>query len=142
MLCKATTAGETIKIGLLALPGCNPTADNAGTSSTNAVRLLNKSTINTNKKMASDPLFNLAAQLVSYRLNQPFGAWQNPVAANAADTAQLMLVALKFDGTATHTKPSAKAVANLNYLAAVLDAYNNDTLAITTLVLPYPGVLK
>ena len=141
MLYKATQAGQTITIGLLPLPG-GSTPDNAGTSATYAVRLLNKSTINTNKKMASDPLFNLAAQLLGYRLNQPFGAWPNTVAATAADYAQQMLVQLNFNGTATHLKPSAKAVANLNYLAGILDAYNNDTLAIATLALPYPGVYK
>jgi len=141
MLYKATQAGETISIGLLALPG-GSTPDNAGIYATYAVRLLNKSTIDTNKKMASDPLFNLAAQLLGYRLNQPFGAWPNTVAATAADYAQEMLKQLQFNGTKTHSKPSAKAVANLNYLAGVLDAYNNDTLTITTLALPYPGVYK
>jgi len=34
-----------------------------------AVRLLNKSTIDNGKKMASDPAFNLAAQLVAAQLN-------------------------------------------------------------------------
>jgi hypothetical protein len=140
MLYKATQAGQTIKIGTLLLPG-GSTPDNAGTSATYAVRLLNKSTINNNKKMASDPCFNLAAQLVAYRLNQPFGAWQNSVAAAAADYAQAMLLAENFNGI-THDKLSAKAIANLNYLASVLDAYNNDTLAIITLALPYPGVYK
>ena len=51
-----------------------------------------------NKKMASDPCFNLAAQLMGYRLNQPFGAWPNNVAAAAADYAQAMLFAENFNG--------------------------------------------
>ena len=140
MLYKATTAGQTIQIGTLLLPG-GSTANNAGTSATYAVRLLNKSTINNNKKMASDPCFNLAAQLMAYRLNQPFGGWPNTVAATAADYAQAMLLAESFNGI-THVKLSTQATANLNYLAGILDAYNNDTLAIATLAIPYPGVYK
>jgi uncharacterized repeat protein (TIGR01451 family) len=140
MLYKATQADQTIQIGTLLLPG-GSTPDNAGTSATYAVRLLNKSNINTNKKMASDPCFNLAAQLLGYRLNQPFGGWNNSVAAAAADYAQAMLFAEHFNGI-THDKLSAKAIANLNYLASVLDSYNNDTLAITTLAIPYPGFYK
>ncbi len=143
MLCKATLAGQTIMIGKLALTGCNPSVNDAGISSTNAVRLLNKSTIGTNKKMANNPLFNFAAQLVAYRLNQPFGGWPDSVAAAAADYGQTMLVQLNFNGTATHGTPTAAATADLNYLAKVLDAYNNNTMiAGASPVLPYPGVYK
>ena len=78
---------------------------------------------------------------LAYRLNQPFGAWTNSVAAAAADYAQAMLLAENFNGK-THDRLSTQAIANLNYLAKVLDAYNNDTLAIITLALPYPGVYK
>ena len=39
-----------------------------------AVSLLNKSTIDTGKKMASDPAFNLAAQLLAAKLNVVAGA--------------------------------------------------------------------
>jgi hypothetical protein len=140
MLYDLTQSGHTLQIGTLLLPG-GTTPDNAGISATNAVRLLNKSTITTGKKMASDPCFNLAAQLVAYRLNQPFGAWPNSIAAAAADYAQAMLLAEGFNGI-THSKLSAKAIANLNYLAGVLDSYNNNTLTITTLAIPYPGVYK
>jgi uncharacterized repeat protein (TIGR01451 family) len=142
MLCKATQAGQTITIGTLALPGCSPSADDAGTFSTYAVRLLNKSTIDTNKKQSSDPCFNVAAQLLAYRLNQPFGAWPNSVAASAADYAQQMLVQLGFGGKANQCKATTKGVANLNYLNGILDAYNNDTLAIANLAVPYPGIYK
>lgn len=142
MLYKATQAGQTITIGTLPLPG-GITPDNAGVSATYAVRLLNKSTVETNKKKASDPAWNLAAQLLGYRLNAVFGSWLNPVAYQAADIAQAMLVNVGFDGQ-SYTKPpkaiQAKWTANMNYLAKVLDAYNNSTLVITSLTMPYPEV--
>ena len=53
-----------------------------------------------------------------------------------------MLVQLNFNGTATHGTPTAAATADLNYLAKVLDAYNNTMIAGASLVLPYPGVYK
>jgi hypothetical protein len=142
MLYEATQAGETIYIGTLALPGgSNP--DDAGNSALWATRLLNKSTVNTNKKMASDPAWNLAAQLLCYRLNQRFDAWLNPVAGLAADIGQLMLENVNFNGQ-SYAKPSkatyAKWAANMNYLAMVLDSYNNGTLALTELNMPYPEV--
>jgi hypothetical protein len=140
MLYKLTQSGYTLQIGTLMLPG-GSTPDDAGLSADYAVRLLNKSRIDNGRKMASDPCFNLAAQLVAYRLNQPFGAWPDSVAAAAADYAQAMLLAEKFDGK-THDRLSTKAIANLNYLATVLDAYNNNTLTITQLQLPYEGVYK
>ena len=101
---KATQAGHTIMIGTLALPG-GISADDAGISATYAVRLLNKSTVITNKKMASDPAWNCAAQLLGYRLNSVLGSWLNPVAGLAADTAQTMLVNVAFNGQ-TYSKPS------------------------------------
>jgi hypothetical protein len=140
MLYELTQSGNTLQIGTLLLPG-GSTPDNAGTSATYAVKLLNKSTITGSKKMASDPCFNLAAQLVAYRLNQPNGAWPSTVAAQAADLAQQMLLAEGFNGN-THARLTRQGIANLNYLAKVLDAYNNSTLSITTLAVPYPGVLK
>ena len=42
-----------------------------------AVRILDKSNIATGKKMASDPAFNLAAQLLAYKLNLLLGANPN-----------------------------------------------------------------
>lgn len=143
MLFKATPKGPTIQIGTLLLPG-GSTADNAGTSALRATRLLNKSTVLTNKKKASDPAWNLAAQLVAYRLNQPFGAWMNPTADLAASIAQKMLVNVGFNGekyTAPPKATLAKWTANMNYLAKILDAYNNGTLPLgQALVMPYPNV--
>jgi hypothetical protein len=144
MLCKATTAGRTIMIGTRALPGCIPSANNAGTSTTYAVRLLNKSTVITNLKKASDPAWNMAAQLLGYRLNQELGAWPSGVADQAATIGQMMLVKVNFDGQ-TYTKPADKLTlsrwnANMNYIAGVLDAYNNGTLVMSQLTMPYPNV--
>ncbi len=145
MLYKATQAGQTIQIGTLPLPG-GATPDDAGASALKATRLLNKSTVVTNKKKASDPCWNLAAQLMGYRLNQPFGAWMNPTADLAASTSQTMLVNVKFNGESytkfsTNKTTVAQWTANMNYLAKTLDAYNNGTLPLgQALVMPYPNV--
>lgn len=141
MLYKADQLGTPITIGTLVLYG-GSTPDDAGIYSTYAIRLLNKSTIDTNKKKASDPCFNLAAQLLAYRLNQALGAWPNDYAQLAAYYAQQMLMQLKFNGKSC-SNPTKQAVANLNYLAWVLDAFNNDTLTLTPpLEVPNPGVYK
>ena len=45
-----------------------------------AVRLLDKSTVHTGKKMASDPAFGLAAQYLAAKLNLVAGAGSCPAA--------------------------------------------------------------
>jgi hypothetical protein len=54
-----------------------------------------------------------------------------------------MLENVNFNGQ-SYAKPSkatyAKWAANMNYLAMVLDSYNNGTLALTELNMPYPEV--
>jgi hypothetical protein len=91
-----------------------------------AVALLNKSTLS-GKKMASDPAFNLAAQLMAYRLNIAAGAGDKPAANAAATQAQGYLAALDFNGI-THKSISKQLAVTLNSLAATLDSYNNNTL--------------
>jgi len=90
-----------------------------------AVRLLNKSTIDNGKKMASDPAFNLAAQLVAAQLNYTAGAGKTPVATTAINQAVLLLGKYNFNGI-THDKISATDAATMNSLAKILDDYNNN----------------
>jgi hypothetical protein len=92
-----------------------------------AVRLLDKSTIDTGKKMASDPAFNLAAQLLAAELNVKAGALTCPSAIGAIDDAQALLAAVHFNGV-THDKLSAAQATQANALATTLDRYNNNLL--------------
>ena len=92
-----------------------------------AVRLLDKSTIDTGKKMASDPAFNLAAQLLAARLNVVAGAGTCPAAVNALNLAQTQLTDLHFAGI-SHDKMSATQTTQANAFATTLDKYNNNQL--------------
>jgi hypothetical protein len=91
-----------------------------------AVRLLNKSTVGgKGTKMASDPAFNLAAQLMAAELNYAAGAGRTPTATTAINQAVVLLGKYKFDGN-THTTISAADATTMNNLARTLDDYNND----------------
>ncbi len=90
-------------------------------------RLLSKSTIDTGKQMASDPAFNLAAQLLAADLNVKAGALICPNAIGAINDAQALLEAVHFNGI-THDKLSGAQARNANTLAATLDKYNNNLL--------------
>jgi hypothetical protein len=92
-----------------------------------AVRLLDKSTIDTGKKMASDPGFNLAAQFLAAKLNVVAGAGTCPAAVSAINDAQALLAAIHFNGI-THDKLSAAQATQANALATTLDRYNNRAL--------------
>jgi uncharacterized repeat protein (TIGR01451 family) len=90
-----------------------------------AVSLLNKSTIDTGKKMASDPLFNMTAQLVGAQLNRFMGAGLSGITITNIDRAVLLNGKYMFNGI-TYTKPiSAADVSLANCLATQLDNYNN-----------------
>jgi hypothetical protein len=91
-----------------------------------AVRLLDKSTITTNKKKASDPLFNMTAQLVGAELNRFMGAGISGVTIMNIDRAVLLNGKYKFNGE-SYTPKLTTADANLaNCLATQLDNYNNN----------------
>jgi len=107
----------------LALHGSTATPAKAP-DCTAAVRLLDKSTIDAGKKMASDPAFNLAAQLLAAELNFRNGAAMKPAAVAAVNEAVLLLGKYQFNGV-THTPISAADASMMNSLAKVLDAYNN-----------------
>ena len=109
-------------IGILVLP-----ATAAGCA--DAVDILNKSRIDTGRKMASDPAFNLAAQLLAAQLNFRSGAYQCPEAVTVAALAQAALVELEFDGI-RHKPISKTLAATLNGYATTLDKYNHNTLCV------------
>jgi hypothetical protein len=95
-----------------------------------AVSILNKSDIVTGAKMASDPAYNLAAQLLAAKLNYTAGAKQCPAATTAIAQAQALLVAINFTGTGSYKNAMSASQQQLaNSLAAILDSYNNNTLA-------------
>ena len=93
---------------------------------TKAVDLLNKSTFS-GKKMASDPAFNLAAQLVAAELNYTAGAGQKPAVTLAINQAVLLLGKDSFNGS-THSTISSADASTMNSLATTLDNYNNNLI--------------
>lgn len=108
-------AGGHIAIGILDVDTC-----------LEAVRILNKSTVHTGKKMSSDPAFNLAAQLLAAKFNVAAGAGVNGCVATAINDAQALFVAIHFNGV-THDTLTAIQVTQANSLATTLDHYNNTT---------------
>jgi hypothetical protein len=92
-----------------------------------AVRLLDKSTVDAGKKMASDPAFGLAAQLLAAKLNIVAGAGSCPAAVSAINNGQTLLAAIHFNGI-THDKLSAAQATQATALATTLDRYNNNLL--------------
>jgi len=92
-----------------------------------AVYLLGKTPIDGSKKAASDPAFNMVAQLFAAKLNYASGAQQCNAASAAMTQAQALLVTIGFNGL-THTTLTAAQATTLNTLAGILDKYNNNTL--------------
>ena len=91
-----------------------------------AVALLNKSTTNNGKKMASDPAFNLAAQLVAAELNFFAGAAKNGAVITAVNQAVVLLGKYAFNGVSYTGKISNADANTMNSLATTLDNYNNN----------------
>jgi Prealbumin-like fold domain len=90
-----------------------------------ARNLLDKTTIDGGKKMSSDPLFNMTAQLIAAELNRFMGAGINGTTIMNIDRAVLLNGKYKFNGL-TYTPKLTTADANLaNCLATQLDNYNN-----------------
>jgi plastocyanin len=90
-----------------------------------AVNLLDKSTSDGKKKMSSDPLFNMTAQLLAAQLNRFMGAGINGTTIMNIDRAVLLNGKYKFNGL-TYTPKLTTADANTaNCLATQLDNYNN-----------------
>ena len=90
-----------------------------------AENLLDKTTIDGKKKMSSDPLFNMTAQLMAAQLNRFMGAGINGTTIMNIDRAVLLNGKYKFNGL-TYTPKLTTADANTaNCLATQLDNYNN-----------------
>ncbi|WP_024303656.1 hypothetical protein [Pseudogulbenkiania sp. MAI-1] len=121
-MAKAEPTG--IQVDGLYLHGSVATPDKAPDCS-KAVSLLNKSTFD-GKKKASDPLFNMAAQLVAAELNYAAGAAQCAKVTDAIKQANDLLTKYQFTGYG-YTGPLSSADASLaNSLAKRLDDYNNN----------------
>jgi hypothetical protein len=95
---------------------------NVASDCAQVVNLLNKTAITGGKKLASDPLFNMAAQYVAYLLNVQNGA---TACTALGDAAQALLAAHDFNGL-THTALTAEQAAYANALNELLDTYNNN----------------
>jgi hypothetical protein len=91
-----------------------------------AVNLLNKSTSDGKKKMASDPLFNMTAQLIAAQLNRYMGSAISGFTITNIDKAVLLNGKYKFDGLTYTPKLSAADTSLANCLATQLDNYNNN----------------
>jgi hypothetical protein len=90
-----------------------------------AVNLLNKSTSDGKKKMASDPLFNMTAQLVGAELNRFMGAGISGPTITNIDKAVLLNGQYKFNGLTYSPKLTPADATKANCLATQLDNYNN-----------------
>ena len=78
-------------------------------------------------RFASDPAFNMAAQLLAAKLNIVAGAGSCAQANQAIADGQALLDLVNFNGaTAPNMTPAQKASANT--IAGILDAYNNNQL--------------
>jgi hypothetical protein len=115
-----------VAVGDLVLHGSTSTVD-AAPDCLKAIRILDKSRITDGKKMASDPAFNLAAQLLAAKLNVLAGAGTCPAATTAISAAQALLDLVNFDGV-THANMTSNQKTSANNLANTLDLYNNNNL--------------
>ena len=90
-----------------------------------AVNLLSKQSFNGVNK-ASDPLFNMAAQLMAAQLNLTAGAYTCPTVSTAVLQANALLTKYGFNGTSYTGKLLAADASLANSLAKRLDDYNNN----------------
>ena len=124
-LLAAANAGTPFTLGLLVL---DPNVLGRDTACRDAVRILSKSTIGNGTKKASDPLFNMAAQLLAADLNVFSGSGTCAAATSAINQAHALLLKYSFNGN-TYTPKLTKSDATLaNSLASKLDKYNNNLL--------------
>jgi hypothetical protein len=91
-----------------------------------AVNLLSKTTIDGKTKKASDPLFNMAAQLVAAQLNYFAGAGKNGPTTLNIQSGVLLLGKYTFNGLTYSPKLSSSDTNLANCLATQLNNYNND----------------
>jgi hypothetical protein len=105
-----------ITLGNLTLTTCLP-----------AVRILDKRDIN-NVKYASDPAYNMAAQLLAAIMNYKAGALFCTAAQTAVDSGLALLSTIKFDGVGLEPMTALQKT-TANTLATLLDKYNNNNIA-------------
>jgi hypothetical protein len=123
-LLAAANAGHPVTAGSLVL---NPNTLGARAACQDAVNLLNKSALG-GRKMASDPLFNMAAQFLAADLNVQAGASPCPSATAAIDQALALLEKYHFDGNGYAPRLTAADASVAGQAASALDGYNNGAL--------------
>jgi Prealbumin-like fold domain len=129
-MAKAETTG--IQVDSFYLHGSTATP-NVAPDCAKAVNLLSKQNFKGVNK-ASDPLFNMAAQLVAAELNLVAGAYSCPAVVAAIGQANALLTKYSFNGTSYTGTLVVNAAANppvndpalANSLAKRLDDYNNN----------------
>lgn len=91
-----------------------------------AVNILSKNDLK-GTKMASDPAYNLAAQLLAAQLNFQSAKKVCPTAGTVALNAQNLLVAISFNGSGAFAKKmTATQISQANTWAQQLDDFNNN----------------
>jgi hypothetical protein len=106
-------------------PTSTPTNIKPAPDCAKAVNLLDKTTIDGRKKQASDPLFNMTAQLVGAELNRFSGAGINGTTIINIDRAVVLNGKYKFNGLNYSPKLTTADTNLANCLATQLDKYNN-----------------
>jgi prealbumin domain-containing protein len=129
-LFNATPPG--IFVGLVDLLGGS--TPNVSPYCAEAVDILNKATI-TGVKKSSNPFYNLAAQLLAAELNGVAGAGQNACVLSDIQSAQNLLVAVKFDDSIVPTGTSLQ-INDANYFQTQLNKYNNNLPFTCTITYP------
>src|SRR5215211_5891005 len=92
-----------------------------------AVAVLGKSDVKSGKKMSSDPLYNMAAQLLAVELNLQKGSVVCNGLAQKRTDAQTYLNKYSWNGTGAYKESAADAAA-INALGTYFDRYNNDLI--------------
>jgi hypothetical protein len=93
----------------------------------NAVQTLSKNTFSGVNK-SSDPLFNMAAQLLAADLNVNTGDTPSSTAAAAISQAQALLVKYHWNGNGYSPALTSADAAQANSLNTILDKFNNNQI--------------
>ena len=114
-------------LGLLVLDGAS--GENLESPDcADAVNILRKSSLDGTKR-ASDPAYNMAAQLLAAMLNYTAGAKQCAAATTAINAGKQLLIDIGFTGTGSYKDTmTAQQISDANALATTLDQYNNNLL--------------
>jgi len=100
------------------------------------VEILNKSD-RSGKKFASDPAYNMAAQLTAAALNYGVGALRCTASDTAVNSGQALLQSIGFVGSGAYAGTMTSTQANVaNMLATLLDGYNNNNVGWCALTNP------